>query len=152
MTIFEPVITYEKKNIPAIKIEGVNTLVPHLREFFALNVTDPTREYCVLVVLNSKNYIIATKILTVGTVNQTLVSTKDVLRQILLCGGTAFIICHNHPSGDPSPSSADLRVTNSLREASKIIDIAFHDHIVLGEVENDPKGAGYYSFKEGGYV
>jgi len=129
MIIHEPVITYSRKEIPALLIESPTDILPHLREFFSLNVTDPTREYCFLTVLNNKGYVLTTKILTVGIESQVLVSPKDVLRQVLLCGGVSFIISHNHPSGQTEPSSADLRITRVLREAAQVLDIHFHDHL-----------------------
>jgi DNA repair protein RadC len=152
MIIHEPVITYSRKEIPALLIEKPTDILPHLREFFALNITDPTREYCFLTVLNNKGYVLTTKILTVGIESQVLVSSKDVLRQTLLCGGASFILSHNHPSGQTIPSSADLRITRILREAANVLEIQFIDHIILGEEKNDPNGTGFYSFRDAGYI
>jgi DNA repair protein RadC len=153
MIIHEPQISYVKKNIPAVQINNPAELYSHLKEFCAKNIVDPTREHCMLTVVNNKGFVITTKILTIGTETSTLVSPKDVLRQVLLCGGTAFYISHTHPtSGDPAPSSADCSVTRKLREAASVLDIHFYDHLVLGEVENDPTGLGYYSFRSAGIL
>jgi DNA repair protein RadC len=59
---------------------------------------------------------------------------------------------HNHPSGDPAPSSADLKVTRQLREAAQAMDIALQDHLVIGRPVADPLGRGYYSFRENGLL
>lgn len=57
---------------------------------------------------------------------------------------------HNHPSGDPAPSAADLQVTRQCREAAKALDIQLLDHVVVGSPQNDPCGRGFYSFREAG--
>jgi DNA repair protein RadC len=68
-------------------------------------------------------------------------------------GGAAAIICvHNHPSGDPAPSAADLHVTRQLREAAKTLDIPLLDHVIIGDVPSDPAGRGHFSFREAGLL
>jgi len=63
------------------------------------------------------------------------------------------VVCvHNHPSGDPAPSAADLHVTRQLREAAKTVDIAFLDHVIVGRTGADPLARGYYSFRDGGLL
>jgi len=59
---------------------------------------------------------------------------------------------HNHPSGDPAPSSADIQVTRRLREAAAAVDIELADHLILGAKSSDPAGRGYYSFREAGLL
>jgi DNA repair protein RadC len=58
----------------------------------------------------------------------------------------------NHPSGDPAPSSADMRITRQLREASRILDIQMLDHVVCGDAKADPQRRGFYSFREAGLL
>lgn len=67
-------------------------------------------------------------------------------------GATAIICVHNHPSGDPAPSSADVQLTRQLRDASKTVDIDLLDHVIIGRAECDPLGLGYYSFKSTGLL
>jgi DNA repair protein RadC len=59
---------------------------------------------------------------------------------------------HNHPSGDPAPSAADIQVTRQLREAALAIDISLLDHVIIGQPTADPLGRGYYSFREAGLL
>ena len=59
---------------------------------------------------------------------------------------------HNHPSGDPAPSAADVQVTRQLREAAKTLDIDLLDHVIVGQSAADPRGTGYYSFRESGVI
>jgi DNA repair protein RadC len=74
------------------------------------------------------------------------------LRPVIVAAGSAFLMAHNHPSGDPAPSSADLQLTRQIREAAKAVDIAFHDHVIIGRASVDPKGRGFYSFREAGLI
>jgi len=69
-----------------------------------------------------------------------------------MASASAVIIIHNHPSGDPSPSSADIRVTRQIKEAGEIIGIALLDHIIIGTPESDPNGKGFYSFQDSGLL
>lgn len=103
-----------------------------------------------VVSLNSRNRVLRCVELSSGTTNTTLVSPSLVLREVLRDAGTAFVLAHNHPSGDPAPSSADYRVTRDLRAAAEAVGLVFHDHLVLGDPLADPNGVGYYSFRAGG--
>jgi DNA repair protein RadC len=102
--------------------------------------------------LDRKNKLIRAEPVTSGTATGSLVHPREVFRPAIRCGATAIILAHNHPSGDPTPSSADLRVTKKISEASKQIDIEMHDHVILGEPENCPHGKGYYSFSDTGHL
>lgn len=69
-----------------------------------------------------------------------------------LAGCSALIVAHNHPSGDPAPSAADIHVTRKLREAAKILEIELVDHVIVGEAKADPLGRGTFSFREAGLL
>ncbi len=59
---------------------------------------------------------------------------------------------HNHPSGDPGPSAADIQVTRQLREAAKAVEIELLDHVIIGRAEADPHGVGFYTFRGAGLI
>ncbi len=59
---------------------------------------------------------------------------------------------HNHPSGDPAPSAADVQVTRQLRDAAKAVDIELLDHVIVGRPVADPRGLGYHNFREAGVL
>lgn len=105
-----------------------------------------------LLSLNRKNRLIRLSTITSGTATASLVHPREVFREAIRQGATAILCAHNHPSGDPSPSSADIQITRQLREASRIIQIDLLDHIIIGQVGSDPRGLGYYSFSEGGLL
>ena len=89
---------------------------------------------------------------TSGTATSSLVHPREVFREAIRAGASAVICAHNHPSGDPAPSSADIQVTRQLREASKTVDIDLLDHIIIGRRESDPAGLGFFSFREAGLL
>ncbi len=83
--------------------------------------------------LDKKNRLIADEVQQVGTVDHTPVYPREVIRRALELSSTALILVHNHPSGDPAPSSADVRVTRDIVEAAKPLGITLHDHIIIGK-------------------
>ncbi len=109
-------------------------------------------EKCWVIALNSRNRLLRCLELTSGTSRQTLVRTPEVLRAAIREGAHSFILAHNHPSGDPAPSSQDMRITRQLRDAAVLLDIQLQDHVVLGDPTIDPLGLGYYSFRASGHV
>ncbi|MFN3945686.1 MAG: RadC family protein [Allosphingosinicella sp.] len=82
--------------------------------------------------LNSKNVLIRDEQMWEGSVDESAVYIREVMRRALDCHATAIIIVHNHPSGDPSPSAQDIRITRDLAEAGRHLRITLHDHIIVG--------------------
>ena len=112
----------------------------------------PEQEQVWIVFLNTRNRPLGRELLTVGTDRQCLVSAREVLRSVLLAGAQAFVLLHNHPSGDPAPSAADVAITRSIRAAAEVVDVRFHDHVIVGEARHDPVGLGYFSFRVSGLL
>ena len=102
--------------------------------------------------LDRKNKLIRQEVVTSGTATSSLIHPREVFRPAIRHGATALILAHNHPSGDPTPSSADLAVTRKIRDAAKQVDLGFHDHVIIGSKQNCPDGRGYYSFSESGLL
>ena len=82
--------------------------------------------------LDRKNNLIADEVQQRGTVNHTPVYPREVLKRALTLNATSLIAVHNHPSGDPKPSRADIEMTRELKAAAKALEIELHDHIVIG--------------------
>lgn len=99
------------------------------------------REKFVSILLNSKNFVVGVHEISCGTLNASLVHPREVFKAAILANAASVILCHNHPSGDPTPSQEDVRVTMQLVKAGGILDIPIADHIVIG----DPA---YFSMKE----
>ena len=82
--------------------------------------------------LNSRNMLIRDEAMWEGSVDESAVHVREIMRRALDCQATALIIVHNHPSGDPSPSAQDIRLTKELIDAGKHMRIDVHDHIIVG--------------------
>ncbi|MEX3009186.1 DNA repair protein RadC [Hoeflea sp. TYP-13] len=90
------------------------------------------REQFRILFLDKKNTLIADEVQQSGTVDHTPVYPREVVRRALELSATAIILVHNHPSGDPTPSRADVEMTHKIIEAASPLDIAVHDHIIIG--------------------
>ncbi len=82
--------------------------------------------------LNAKNILIANEAMWRGSVDEASVHVREVISRGIALGATAIVIVHNHPSGDPSPSQADIRLTRDLIEAGRHMKITVHDHVIVG--------------------
>jgi DNA repair protein RadC len=102
--------------------------------------------------LNRKNRLLKRVEISSGTATAALAHPREVFRAAVRESAAAIVCAHNHPSGDPAPSSADLQVTRLLREAARAVDITLVDHIVVGRTTADPAGRGYFSFRDAGML
>jgi len=96
-----------------------------------------------VLLLDTKNRVMSTRIVTTGSVNASVVRVSEVFREAVRENCTSVIVVHNHPSGDPTPSPEDVRVTSSLVAAGRLLDIEVLDHIVLAQ-------SGYVSLRQRG--
>lgn len=91
------------------------------------------REHFCALILNAKNHVIAREKISIGTLNSSAVHPRELFKAAIRRSAAAIILVHNHPSGDPAPSSEDLEVTAKLVEAGKIVGIQVLDHIIIGD-------------------
>jgi len=99
----------------------------------------PNEEFRVLF-LDRKNALIADEVQSTGTIDHTPVYPREIVKRALEVGATAIILVHNHPSGDPTPSRADIAMTREVADAAKALRIVVHDHVIVGR-------SGHASFK-----
>jgi len=102
--------------------------------------------------LNRKNRLLKRIEVTSGTATAALAHPREVFREAVRASAAAVVCVHNHPSGDPAPSTADMHVTRQLREAARTLDIEMLDHVIVGQPAADPVGLGYYSFRTAGLL
>jgi DNA repair protein RadC len=95
--------------------------------------------------LDRKNHLIADEVQNRGTVDHTPVYPREIIKRALEMGASSIILVHNHPSGDPTPSKADIAMTREVAGAAKALGIAVHDHLVIGR-------GGHASFKSLGLI
>lgn len=110
-------------------------------------IGDIDREELVVISLNTKNEPVSANICSRGSLNASIVHPREVAKAILLSNANSFIICHNHPSGDISPSSEDKAITSRLKKVGELIGVKLLDHIIIGSLSDK-----YFSFKEEGLL
>lgn len=109
-----------------------------------LRLHEESEEYLYMICMNVKNKIIGVFEISHGNVNSSIFGVREILQKALLANAVSIIVMHNHPSGDPSPSREDIKVTERLGEAAKLVGIDLLDHIIVGDT--------YCSLKEKGYL
>lgn len=108
------------------------TLKLHERLETPLNKIKDLRQFRILF-LDKRNTLIADEVQQQGTIDHTPVYPREVVKRALELSATALILVHNHPSGDPTPSRADIDMTKLIAEAAKPLGIALHDHVIIGK-------------------
>jgi DNA repair protein RadC len=94
---------------------------------------DLSREVFRVALLDAQNGLLRDVVVSVGTLSTTLVHPREVFRPALLEPTASLILLHNHPSGDPTPSREDIRLTRQLVESARLLDLRLHDHVVIGQ-------------------
>jgi DNA repair protein RadC len=119
-------------------------------EYWKANVAtapwfDPAKEAFVILILNTRRRIIGHNLVALGSLDSVPVHPREVFRPAIVAAGSAIILVHNHPSGDPTPSEADIRVTRDLIRAGQLLKIEVLDHVVVAETGfNSTKAMGYF--------
>jgi DNA repair protein RadC len=103
-----------------------------------------TKEYFISIHLDGKNRILCIDQISVGSLNQSIVTPRETFKSVLLSSAAAIILIHNHPSGDPTTSREDIEITRRLKEAGELLGIRILDHIIIGD--------NYLSFVERGLL
>ncbi len=103
------------------------------------------QEHFYALLLNVKNQVLSKELISVGSINSSIVHPREVFKQAIIKNASSLIVLHNHPSGDPTPSREDIEVTKRLSETGKIIGIEILDHIVIGDLR-------FVSLKEKGLI
>jgi len=115
-------------------------MVNHLKDISHL-----AQEVFIVLCLNTKNRLIQRHLVSLGTLNSSLVHPREVFRPAIQDGAASIVVAHNHPSGDPAPSSEDIRITRKLIEAGRQIGIGVLDHLIIGSED-------FVSLREAGLV
>lgn len=116
-----------------------------LLDYLAIDMANLNHERVRVLYLNTRNQLILDHTAAEGTVDEAAIHPREVIRKGLDIGATALILVHNHPSGTPEPSRADIAITNTIAEAGRHLGIVVHDHIIIG-------GSGHVSLKAKGLI
>lgn len=107
----------------------------HVYEIFKESANLAQETFSILT-LNIKKQVIHERLICIGIADECLVHPREVFRTAIMDGATSIILSHNHPSGDPTPSVADIKITKQLIESGKIIGIEVIDHVIIGDNGN----------------
>lgn len=135
-----------RERIRSVKLDTPELIYDH----FSHQMSGLANETAVVVTLNARMEHTSSTTISVGTVSETSAHPREVLRPAITRSAFGFILLHNHPSGDPTPSAADYRITENLLRAAEIIQIRMVDHLIIGR-----PAAGrmpYFSFRSGGLI
>lgn len=132
-------ILVKEKEIEYEKLNSPNTIYDFLVN--KLELTKEPEEVVVMLALDNKNKLISCCEVSHGTLDRSMLSPRDVYKRALVANAKSIVLAHNHPTGSITPSMEDKIITSNLKEAGKILDVKFLDHIIVGE-------KGYYSFYE----
>lgn len=132
---------YEFKIMCIRECAPVSTLTntPELAaQYWRLNIPnadwfDPAKEAFIVLVLNTRRCIYGHNLVMLGTLDACLVHPREVFRPVIVAAGSAIVIMHNHPSGNPTPSENDIKWTRTLVRAGELLQIPVLDHIIMGD-------------------
>ncbi|MFW6014682.1 MAG: RadC family protein [Candidatus Nanoarchaeia archaeon] len=119
------------------RIKKPQDVYEHMKE----NVKNLKQEHFFVLSLDTKNKILAEKIIAIGTLNAALLHPREIFKEAIKNSANSIIIVHNHPTGDPEPSNEDIKITEDIMKAAELIGINVLDHIILGD-------SSYWSYKE----
>ena len=123
------------------KLEASKDVFETFRHVFE----DSDREKFVVVPVDAKHRVLGYSVVAIGSLTAALVHPREVLKVVILANAAAFLILHNHPSGDPAASPEDRQITRRIREASELLGIRLLDHVIFGTES-------FYSFVERGVM
>ncbi len=103
-----------------------------LIDYLRIDMAHLTVERVRVLYLNTQNMLILDEHVGDGSIDEAAIHPREVIRRALDIGATALILVHNHPSGSPEPSRADIQITNRIAEAGRLLGIVVHDHVIIG--------------------
>ncbi|RYD78547.1 MAG: DNA repair protein RadC, partial [Verrucomicrobiaceae bacterium] len=109
-----------------------------------------SKESLRVILLDTKYHLLRIHEVSLGSLNESVAHPREIFQPALTYSAYAFILVHNHPSGDPTPSEADRRLTIRLTEASRLLQIQMLDHVIIGSSDNGRQP--YFSFREAGLI
>ena len=123
-------------------IEKIHLSCPQdVADFLMPRLRYAAKEQFVVILLNNKNKVIGTEVVSEGSLSSSIVHPREVYAPAILHHAAAIMVAHNHPSGDPKPSTEDAEVTRVLARSGKVLGIPMIDHVIIGD-------GNYYSFLE----
>ena len=125
--------TYHTTGIDRFEIRGPGDVAAFVRSV----MPDNSREHLVALYLDGSHHVASYSIVATGTADRCIIHPRELLQRAILCGAVSMVVAHNHPSGDPTSSEDDIRVTRRLRDAAELIGIPLLDHVILTDLAHE---------------
>lgn len=129
------------------KLKSPREVALYVSEYFSPYLRDAKKEFFIVVLLDIKNKPIKNVEISKGSVNASIVDSKDVVKEATLHSASSVILVHNHPSGETEPSEEDIKITEQIRKSLELVNVKVLDHIILGKNHED-----FFSFKNAGII
>lgn len=137
------VLVKENTTVPVTPISDIDTVARVLNEVFDLE--NQTEEYMYCLCLDTKHRIVGVFEISHGGIDHAIFEKRAIFQKALLSGCKSIILAHNHPSGDPNPSSEDISATKTIEEGATLLGLTLLDHVIVGNKS-------YYGFRAGGLI
>lgn len=144
MKVSEIKVSYSNRNPKKVKVTNSQIIYGVLIDHWDHDIIEYQEELKV-VFLNKANIVLGIYEMSKGGISGTIVDNRIILGVALKCNASSIVVAHNHPSGNLNPSDADKTVTKKLKDACKLLDIEFLDHLIITKL-------GYYSFNDEGIM
>ncbi|MBR6360082.1 MAG: DNA repair protein RadC, partial [Lachnospiraceae bacterium] len=115
-----------------------------IADYYIPMLSKKTREQFYVIVLDTKNRVLHEELLSIGNISSAIADPRDIFQIVLKYNGSSIVLLHNHPSGDPTPSTEDIKITKRISQAGLIMGVDVEDHVIIG-------GNSYVSLREDGY-
>jgi DNA repair protein RadC len=116
----------------AVREEPVLSSWQALLDYLHIDMAHLNHERVRVLYLNTQNRLILDQIVSDGTLDESAIYTREIIAKAMAIGAAALILVHNHPSGNPEPSRADIQITHKIMEAGRLLGITVHDHVIIG--------------------
>ncbi len=147
---------YKVMRVRDFPVESVSVTTPEqVADFWRSHIAtaawyDAEKECLCTIWLNARGVITGFNLVSLGQLDSCSIHPREVFKPIIVASAASFIIAHNHPSGDPTPSEADIKVTRDLIRAGQLLKIELKDHVVVG-AKTPERPNGFCSLREFGY-
>lgn len=121
-----------------------------VHQLMAHQMSSLRQESLRVLLLNTRHHLIRIENISTGSVNESIADPREIFRPAFIHNATSFIMVHNHPSGDPSPSESDRKLTKRINEVAAIMGVRLLDHVIIGQ--QSAEHPAYFSFKEAGLL
>ncbi len=131
--------------LPRVRLDTPELVATYYRQHISNSPQyDQEKEHLHVFGLNTKYHIKGVNLVSIGSLNESIAHPREIFRPLIALAAYAFILVHNHPSGDTAPSECDRRLTSKINEGAKLLQIQMLDHVIVGE--------SHFSFREAGLI